>query len=130
MNEIWHDDENFSRLEFRVPELKVAFPSSSRSNYVASDRAQPGFCMNSIQADLTDSQQAELKASSLFNPDLAPVSAAQRKWRAGSFAALWISMSACIPTYMHASSLIGGGINWWQAVLTIFLGHLIVLVPM
>src|SRR5271163_2836360 len=47
-----------------------------------------------------------------------------------SFAALWISMSACIPTYMLASSLIGGGMNWWEAVLTIFLGNLIVLVPM
>src|SRR6059036_1517916 len=47
-----------------------------------------------------------------------------------SFAALWISMAACIPTYMLASSLIGGGMNWWQAVLTIFLGNLIVLVPM
>ncbi len=39
-------------------------------------------------------------------------------------------MSACIPTYMLASSLIGGGMNWWEAVLTIFLGNLIVLVPM
>src|SRR6478609_6641971 len=86
--------------------------------------------MNSIEADLTESQQADLKSSPLFNADLAPVSAAQRKWRAGSFAALWISMSACIPTYMLASSLIGGGMNWWQAVLTIFLGNLIVLIPM
>ncbi len=86
--------------------------------------------MNAIQADLTESQQAELKSSALFNDDLAPVSAAQRKWRLGSFAALWISLSACIPTYMLASSLIGGGMNWWQAVLTIFLGNLIVLIPM
>lgn len=39
-------------------------------------------------------------------------------------------MSACIPTYMLASSLIGGGMNWWEAILTIFLGNLIVLVPM
>jgi NCS1 family nucleobase:cation symporter-1 len=39
-------------------------------------------------------------------------------------------MSACIPTYMLASGLIGGGMNWWQAILTIFLGNLIVLVPM
>jgi len=86
--------------------------------------------MNAIQADLTESQQAELKSSPLFNADLAPVSAAQRKWRVGSFAALWISMSACIPTYMLASSLISGGMNWWQAVLTIFLANLIVLIPM
>jgi NCS1 family nucleobase:cation symporter-1 len=45
-------------------------------------------------------------------------------------AALWISMAACIPTYMLASSLITGGMSWWQAVLTIFLGNCIVLVPM
>jgi nucleobase:cation symporter-1, NCS1 family len=66
----------------------------------------------------------------LTNADLAPVPPERRKWRVGSFAALWISMSACIPTYMLASSLIGGGMNWWQAVLTIFIGNLIVLVPM
>jgi NCS1 family nucleobase:cation symporter-1 len=86
--------------------------------------------MHAIHADLTESQQAELKSSALYNADLAPVSAAQRKWRVGSFAALWISMSACIPTYMLASSLISGGMNWWQAVLTIFLANLIVLIPM
>ena len=86
--------------------------------------------MSEIQSDLNESQLAELKGSALFNNDLAPVSSANRKWAVGSFAALWISMSACIPTYMLASSLIGGGMNWWQAVLTIFLGNLIVLVPM
>ncbi len=86
--------------------------------------------MSSIQPDLTESQQAELEQSGLFNADLAPVPRAQRRWRTGSFAALWISMSACIPTYMMASSLIGEGMNWWQAILTIFLGNLIVLIPM
>ncbi len=55
---------------------------------------------------------------------------ARRTWRVGSFAALWISMSACIPTYMLASSLIGGGMNWSQAIITIFLGNLIVVIPM
>ena len=45
-------------------------------------------------------------------------------------AVLWIGMSACVPTYMLASSLIAEGMNWWQAVLTIFLGNCIVLVPM
>jgi NCS1 family nucleobase:cation symporter-1 len=68
-------------------------------------------------------------ASSLENADLAPVPPARRTWRAGSFAALWISMSACVPTYMLASSLVGGGMNWKQAILTIFLGNAIVLVP-
>jgi len=70
------------------------------------------------------------RASSLYNEDLAPVSWDRRKWGLASFAALWISMSACIPTYMLASSLIGGGMNWWEAILTVFLGNLIVLIPM
>jgi NCS1 family nucleobase:cation symporter-1 len=47
-----------------------------------------------------------------------------------SVAALWISMAACVPTYMLASSLIEGGMNWWQAIATVFLGNLIVVVPM
>jgi NCS1 family nucleobase:cation symporter-1 len=71
-----------------------------------------------------------LGRSRLYNEDLAPVPSARRTWRVGSYAALWISMSACIPTYMLASGLIGSGMNWWQAVLTIFAGNLIVLVPM
>ena len=72
----------------------------------------------------------DLVQSRLYNKDLAPVPASRRKWRVGSFAALWISMSACIPTYMLASSLIGGGMNWSQAILTIFLGNVIVVIPM
>lgn len=68
--------------------------------------------------------------SSLTNEDLAPIPPSQRKWGTWNYAALWISMSLCIPTYMLASSLIGGGMNWWQAVLTIFLGNTIVLIPM
>jgi NCS1 family nucleobase:cation symporter-1 len=86
--------------------------------------------INSVATELTDGQMAELQNSKLFNADLAPVPLARRKWRFGNFAALWISMSACIPTYMLASSLIGGGMNWWQAVLTIFIANLIVLIPM
>src|SRR5437867_12639749 len=72
----------------------------------------------------------EIEHNHFYNKDLAPVPLDRRKWRVGSFAALWISMSACIPPYMIASSLIGGGMNWWQAILTIFLGNLIVLIPM
>jgi hypothetical protein len=63
--------------------------------------------------------EADIAASHLYNEDLAPVPPSRRKWGVLSFAALWISMAACIPTYMLASSLIGGGMNWWQAVLTV-----------
>lgn len=68
--------------------------------------------------------------ANLTSADLAPIPAEQRKWGTWNYAALWISMSLCIPTYMLASSLISGGMNWWQAVLTIFLGNAIVLLPM
>ncbi len=67
---------------------------------------------------------------SLYSEDLAPVPQSKRTWNTWNYAALWISMSLCIPTYMLASSLIGGGMNWWQAILTIFLGNAIVLIPM
>ncbi|MEP6674030.1 MAG: NCS1 family nucleobase:cation symporter-1 [Ferruginibacter sp.] len=68
--------------------------------------------------------------SSLINEDLAPIPENKRTWGTWNYAALWISMSLCIPTYMLASSLIQGGMNWWQAILTIFLGNAIVLIPM
>jgi NCS1 family nucleobase:cation symporter-1 len=75
-------------------------------------------------------QDSSTKDSSLTNEDLEPVPPLKRKWGTWNYAALWISMSLCIPTYMLASSLIGGGMNWWQAILTIFLGNSIVLIPM
>jgi NCS1 family nucleobase:cation symporter-1 len=64
------------------------------------------------------------------NEDLDVVPAHKRTWGTWNYAALWISMSLCIPTYMIASSLIEGGMNWWQAILTVFLGNAIVVVPM
>jgi nucleobase:cation symporter-1, NCS1 family len=67
---------------------------------------------------------------SLFNPDLAPVPLEKRSWKVYDYASLWVAMSICIPTYMLASGLIAGGMNWWQAVGTILLGNLIVLMPM
>ncbi len=66
----------------------------------------------------------------LWNPDLAPTSAAQRTWRWYHFAALWVGMVMCIPAYTLAASLIQGGMSWSQAVWTVFLGNAIVLVPM
>src|SRR5690349_4790242 len=68
--------------------------------------------------------------NSLYNEDLAIVPPEKRTWGTWNYAALWISMSLCIPTYTMASSMINSGMSWWQAVLTIFLGNAIVLVPM
>jgi NCS1 family nucleobase:cation symporter-1 len=73
---------------------------------------------------------ADLSGSPYFSHDMAPVPRAERRWSMRDMAVLWISMSACVPTYMLASGMIEEGMNWWQAILTIFLGNVIVLVPM
>lgn len=90
-----------------------------------------------IQHNMTETTQlpstadlGSIEPSPLYSEDLAPVPQHKRTWGTWNYAALWISMSLCIPTYMMASSLIQGGMNWWQAILTIFLGNAIVLVPM
>lgn len=70
-----------------------------------------------------------LEQSALFNEDLAPLDLSRRSWTTYNFVALWAAMSACIPTYMLSSGLIASGMNWWQALLTIFLGNTIVLIP-
>ncbi len=74
-----------------------------------------------LSEDVTDSP--------LYNEDLAPVPIARRNWTTYNYAALWISMAHCIPTYMLASGLISSGMNWWQALVTILLGNIIVLAP-
>src|SRR5260221_2527192 len=76
------------------------------------------------------STSSRIETSPLYNKDLAPTSSARRTWGTYSFAALWVSMSVNILTYMLAASLIQGGMNWKQAVATVFLGNCIVLLPM
>src|SRR5437588_12144509 len=70
-----------------------------------------------------------IQSSGLYNKDLAPVAASRRRWRTYNYAALWISMSVNIPTYMLASGMIAGGMNWRQALFTVFLGNVLVLIP-
>jgi NCS1 family nucleobase:cation symporter-1 len=66
----------------------------------------------------------------LSNADLAPTRVAERTWTTYHVASLWVGLAVCIPTYMLAAGLVEGGMNWWQALVTILLGNLIVLVPM
>ncbi len=74
--------------------------------------------------------RATLAASPYANDDLIPTTLDERRWSRWNIAALWIGMSACVPTYMLGSSLIASGMTWWQALLTIAAGNAVVLVPM
>ncbi|MDT5294589.1 MAG: nucleobase:cation symporter, family [Acidobacteriota bacterium] len=81
------------------------------------------------RVELRPEAAEEIRRSSLYNEDLAPVPVERRDWTTYNYAALWVSMAHCIPTYMLASGLISAGMNWWQALITILLGNTIVLVP-
>jgi NCS1 family nucleobase:cation symporter-1 len=74
--------------------------------------------------------KAEVSSSSLYNEDLAPTGSEERTWTTYNLAALWIGMSIVITTYLLASGLMAAGMNWWQALLTISLGNILVLIPM
>src|SRR2546421_8405525 len=74
--------------------------------------------------------EQDIQSSPLYNHDLAPAGLEKRTWTIYNYAALWVSMSVNILTYMLAASLIQGGMDWKQAVLTVFLGNTIVLAPM
>lgn len=86
--------------------------------------------MAELESDLSQAELAAAHTSPLYNDDLAPIGSGARRWKMVDIAHLWVGMSVCIPTYMLASGLIAGGMNWWQAIITVALGNLIVLVPM
>ena len=74
--------------------------------------------------------QQEVHDIGLYNEDLAPIPLSARTWGTYNYISLWVAMSVCIPTYMLASGLIAVGMSWKQALLTILLGNVIVLIPM
>ena len=86
--------------------------------------------MTKMTSELIDTDLSGIRDSELINDDIAATKVSQRTWGTYNFAALWVGMSVCIPTYLLASGLIAGGMNWWQALMTIVLGNIIVLIPM
>jgi NCS1 family nucleobase:cation symporter-1 len=86
--------------------------------------------MTKMTSELIDTDLSGIRDSELINDDIAATKVSQRSWGTYNIAALWIGMSVCIPTYLLASGLIAGGMNWWQALMTIILGNVIVLIPM
>jgi NCS1 family nucleobase:cation symporter-1 len=86
---------------------------------------------STADAPITTHQSAINKeASWLWNKDLAAVPLRARTWGTYSYAALWVAMSVNVPTYLLASGMIAGGMDWKQAIFTVFLGNVLVLIPM
>ncbi|MED3564419.1 cytosine permease, partial [Bacillus xiapuensis] len=78
---------------------------------------------------LTNEAADSLSSSELWNDDLRPTTMKEHSWKGLNFATLWIGMCLCIPAYTMASGMISLGMNWWQAIATIFIGNVIVLIP-
>lgn len=82
------------------------------------------------QSDVSAADLESVRGTTLYNDDLAPVPTEKRIWNKWNVAALWIAMAISIPTYTLAGGLMAQGMNWKQAIFTIFLGNVIVLIPM
>ncbi|KAG9254288.1 permease [Emericellopsis atlantica] len=61
----------------------------------------------------------------LTNHDLKPVEAARRQWRWKNYVFFWIADSYNLNTWMISSSMIVGGLSWWQSWLCVWAGYAI-----
>ncbi|KAI1657949.1 permease for cytosine/purines, uracil, thiamine, allantoin-domain-containing protein [Daldinia decipiens] len=61
----------------------------------------------------------------LTNDDLKPVEPARRQWGAWNFVGFWVADSFNINTWMISSSMIVGGLSWWQSWLCVWIGYAI-----
>lgn len=66
----------------------------------------------------------------LMNADLLPSAPSARTWDWKAIAALWVGMVVCVPAYMLAAGMVSEGMSWSEAVGTILLANVIVLIPM
>jgi len=65
----------------------------------------------------------------LTNADLAPVTPGDRTWAWYHFAALWLGMVIAVPAYMIPATMLDSGMSAGEAVVTVLLGNLVVLIP-
>jgi NCS1 family nucleobase:cation symporter-1 len=72
----------------------------------------------------------QVEGSRLYNEDLAPAGVRRRTWGTWNIMAMWISISVVVTTYTLASGLMAAGMNWWQALMTVGLANIVVLIPM
>jgi NCS1 family nucleobase:cation symporter-1 len=83
-----------------------------------------------MRAKAMDYDKAPPVSLDLINPDLMPTAKNDRTWDWKAIAALWVGMVVCVPAYMLAAGLVSEGMSWKEAVGTILIANVIVLIPM
>jgi len=68
--------------------------------------------------------------SSLYNEDLAPVKKEKRNWTWFNYTTVWMGMVHNIVAYETAGSLLGLGMNVWQALATVITANIILIAVM
>ncbi|XP_031502751.1 purine-uracil permease NCS1-like [Nymphaea colorata] len=66
----------------------------------------------------------------LTNDDLKPTMRDQRTLTGWEMASLWVGIVIGVPNYYLAGSLVELGMSWWEGMLTVTLGNLIILFPL
>ncbi|XP_072956077.1 purine-uracil permease NCS1 [Typha angustifolia] len=64
------------------------------------------------------------------NSDLAPTPPSDRTFTAHDMASLWVGLVVGVPTYYLAGTLVDLGMSWIQALSTVFLANLVVLLTL
>ncbi|KAL5521367.1 hypothetical protein ACEPAG_9293 [Sanghuangporus baumii] len=75
----------------------------------------------------TDNVEPGLTTSQLMlvNHDLKPVEPERRQWGPWNFVGFWVADSFNVNTWMISSSMIIGGLSWWQSWICVWLGYFI-----
>lgn len=72
----------------------------------------------------------KVKDPSLYNEDLAPLSRKKRNWTWLNYTTVWMGMVHNIVAYETAGSLLGLGMNVWQALGTVIFANIILILAM
>jgi NCS1 family nucleobase:cation symporter-1 len=66
----------------------------------------------------------------LDSPDLRPIPPEARTWQWRSLASVWAGIVFCVPSYLLSCGMLEHGMGWWQAVLVVLAGNLVLWIPM
>ena len=78
----------------------------------------------------TFTREVKQVAEATSHEDLQPTPQHLRTWGWTPFAAMWVVLALCIPSYAMGTGLLVIGLNWWQATLACALGNLFTVLPL